>query len=195
MPNNFGVIRLAGNWAKWRDRGQECSSGIGAKAGTSSHKERTPGSCRSPTCDKLTFMFRILSRLLCRPISCSTGMIQLNCAAALGLFVLTTSSSANTGSEFSYDRQLAVELAISYTKSEFRRSPKIALPGVDYKHPNTLTIIDKSKRRLVFVSFSSSKPSDSSSGEWGVVAVFQLCKEPKTLRMIDLYTVDPIESE
>ena len=121
-------------------------------------------------------------------------MIQLNCAA-LGLFVLTTSSSANAGSEFSYDRQLAVELAISYTKSEFRRSPKIVLPGVDYKHPKTITVIDKSKRRLVFVSFSSSKPSESSSGAWGVIAVFQLCKEPKTLRMIDLYTVDPIESE
>jgi hypothetical protein len=115
--------------------------------------------------------------------------------AARGLFVVTILSSANASSEFSYDRQLAIELAISYTKSEFRRSPKIALPGVDYKHPNTLTIIDKSKRRLVFVSFSSAKPSESSSGVWGVVAVFQLCKESKTLRMIDLYTVDPIESE
>ena len=42
--------------------------------------------------------------------------------AALGLFVVTILSSANASSEFSYDRQLAIELAISYTTEAPRAS-------------------------------------------------------------------------
>jgi hypothetical protein len=121
-------------------------------------------------------------------------MIRLG-TSILCLLLFAWPFKATAGSSFSYDRQLVIQLAIAYTGSEFRQSPKSALPGIDYRRPDVIAIRDRVKRKLIFVSFASTKSSQSSGGVWGVVAAFQVCGEPRVMRLIDVYAVDPIESE
>jgi hypothetical protein len=97
---------------------------------------------------------------------------------------------------FDFDRPLAIQLAISYVQAFFHEWPKAALPDVDYQHPDVVAVTDKQKRKLIFVSFASTKPGVSAGwGHWGAMVSFQLCKEPPLLRVVDVGTTDPIEAE
>jgi hypothetical protein len=112
----------------------------------------------------------------------------------LGCLVgLTPAFGADDG-PFTFDRQLAIGVAVSYVRSYFRSWPNAALPGIDYQHPDLIAVSDINHRQLVFVSFVSTKPG-SPSGHWGAVASFQLCKEPPVLRLVEVSTVGSIEAE
>jgi hypothetical protein len=113
----------------------------------------------------------------------------------IALGSVSAAAAVAAAQPFHFDRRLAVEVAISYTRSHFRTWPADSLPDVDYTHPSVVAVMDDRKRRLVFVTFLSSKRSDSDpNGHWGVAATFQLCKEPSVLRVIDVTTADPIET-
>jgi hypothetical protein len=89
---------------------------------------------------------------------------------------------------FKYDRHLVINLSVAYVKAYLRKSPKEALPGLDFQHPNVIALRDLKRRKLIFVSFASFQTTA------GATATFQQCDEPPLLRVADVGTVDPISS-
>jgi hypothetical protein len=109
----------------------------------------------------------------------------------LGVWVVTSLLAmpviANDAA-FPFDRQLAVELAVAYVHADYRQRPDFALPGVDYEHPVVVAVRDDHRRKLVFVTFTSTK------AKWGAYVVLELCDSSSLLRPVDTANVDNIES-
>jgi hypothetical protein len=149
--------------------------------------------CLAPRAPGASVHPRLQSGVVVRPLNFTVRRVMKRSLLLVCLVALTPASGANDG-VFAFDRQLAIELAVSYVKSYFRKWPSAALPDMDYQHPDLIAVRDIKHRQLVFVSFASTK-SGSPWGHWGAVASFQLCKEPPVLRLVEISTVGSIESE
>lgn len=105
---------------------------------------------------------------------------------AMALVLLSLPVSA--AEPFSYDRQLAVELAASYVRSHFRARPDHAVSALNYTEPAVVSAIDDQQRQLVIITFSS--PANA----FGAYVVLQQCKEIGLLVVAEEGTVDNIAS-
>jgi len=76
-------------------------------------------------------------------------------------------------------RRMAVGLAVAHVRAEYRRFPQMALPGVDFDHPQVLARRAASGRRLIFVSFDSKLP------QWGEYVTFEVCAHLARIVRID----------
>jgi hypothetical protein len=114
-------------------------------------------------------------------------MKQYHLVACIPILLLSLICSA-ADTSFKYDRRLVIDLSVVYVKAYLRASPKEALPGLDFQHPDVIALRDVKRRKLVFVSFASSQTTA------GATATFQQCDEPSQLRVADVGTVDPISS-
>jgi hypothetical protein len=84
-------------------------------------------------------------------------------------------------------RQTAVGLAVTHVGAEFRRFPQVALPGVDFDHPQVLARRAASGRRLIFVIFDSELPN------WGEYVVFEVCAHLARIVRIDSGKLSDVE--
>ena len=116
----------------------------------------------------------------------------MRCLWLLGCLVFLSGPLEATS--FSYDSQLAAELAKSYVLSYQRTLEQPILPDVEINDPLVFRRID-GRRMLVFVVFSAASQMGSSVTDGsGVVVMFQQCIDPRVLRVIIIIPVDPDEA-
>ena len=84
-------------------------------------------------------------------------------------------------------RRMAVGLAVSHVRAEYRKFPQMALPGVDFDHPQVLARRAANGRRLIFVSFGSRLP------KWGEYVAFEVCAHLSRIVRIDSGKVGDLE--
>lgn len=106
--------------------------------------------------------------------------------ARLATLSLLAAPVVSSAAPFAFDRQLAIDLAIAYVDADFRARPAIAIPGIDFEHPEVTTAIAAQSRRYVFVTFSSSKARE------GAFATFQVCADTPSLMPVDSGTTGDI---
>jgi hypothetical protein len=88
---------------------------------------------------------------------------------------------------FSYDPQLAIDLARAYVHSHFRARPDHAIPGLDYRKPVVVARI-VSERHLVFVAFTS--PTDKGAAS----VAFEQCQDRDLLIAADSSATDDAQA-
>ena len=76
-------------------------------------------------------------------------------------------------------RKLAAGLAVAHLRAEYRRYPQLALPHIDYNHPQLIARRASSGRRLIFVSFNSGLST------WGEYVTFEVCAHLARIVRVD----------
>jgi hypothetical protein len=87
--------------------------------------------------------------------------------AALLLLRVSVAAGSPT---FSYDKELAIDLAEAYIRWELRIERRPEVGEINFRQPFIHSATDRAGRNFVFVAF----PSSSSS--WGAYATFQVCQ-------------------
>jgi hypothetical protein len=106
--------------------------------------------------------------------------------ALLGVAMLPAVAMA-ADAPFKFDRLLAKDLAGAYVRAAQRARPDRALPGISYVQPDLVARVAKGPRRLVFVSFRSSKPGS------GAGVVLELCSATSELVLVDVSWTDGLD--
>ena len=104
------------------------------------------------------------------------------------LMLLLKLTIAVSAPNFSYDRQLAIELAKAYVRYELRLDRKNDVGEINFHRPFIKAATDSAGRNFVFVGFSSSKNT------WGAYATFQVCESTPLLLPNDASTVKPFQA-
>lgn len=103
------------------------------------------------------------------------------------LLLLHTAVAAGSPA-FSFNKELAIDLAKAYIRWELRIKHQPELGEIDFSHPFVHSATDRAGRNFVFVAF----PSSTSS--WGAFATFQACQSTPLLVPNEASTVNTFQA-
>jgi len=106
----------------------------------------------------------------------------------IAALLLPRVSTATGSPTFSYDKELAIDLAEAYIRWELRIDRQPEVGEINFRKPFIHSVTDRAGRNFVFVAFPSSLSS------WGAYAIFQVCQSTPLLVPNEASTVNTFKA-